>query len=490
MLSIGLILAASGLGYMWWVDRHQTQDALRRNFPVVARLKAYLPWLSRWFRHNLLDAENATKDKPFSRRDMTYVQQASKGAPTLLSFGTEQSPVAFRFFTKRFAYPATLDKPYLPEPLIIGPNADKPYVARQRIMISALSFGALSAPAVEAISRGAKKFGTLYNVGEGGVAPSALEGGADLILQVGTAKYVIGDDAWNVNDASLGRVRDNPNIKMIEIKMAQGASIGREGGILPGAAMNAAYAAARHRPEGFETIAPNRHTDINSDQELARRIALWRKKTGKPVGIKIALSHSGQWDPFWQYLRDQKALGHTDGIPDFITIDGAEGGSTAGHGAFLLHIGLPIIDALPDLVRSLSRAGLKQQIPIIASGKMATPERVAMAFSLGADMVAVGRGVMFALGCIQAMRCLSRTCPTGITTHNPKLTRGIVPTEKSERVFHYLSKLHLDVNTIAHACGKPCYDQLEREDVGLAKEGFVRQPANTHCETLTEKIPH
>lgn len=474
-LALFIFLLLLFIGFLAILDWRQRTDTLRRNFPVIARIKPALPWLSQWLRHNILDNNVTVNDKPFSKRDLQYVHDAAAGKSPLLSFGTEASVAAFRFFPERYAFPARADNDYPPAPLLIGKRAETPYLATQRIMVSALSFGALSEVAVESISRGARRFNTLYNVGEGGLSPAQLAGGADLILQIGTAKYVIGEDAWTLTPETVARARDTKNIKMIEIKMAQGASIGREGGHLPGSAMTPTYADARCRPVGFETIAPNRHADIDSDVTLAQRISSLRRDTGKPVGIKLALAYPGQWDPFWQFLAKEKRAGNTSGIPDFVTIDGAEGGSVAGKTAFLLHIGLPLIEALPELERSLRQYGLREDLALIASGKLSTPERAAMAFCLGADMVAIGRGIMFSLGCIQAMRCLSRTCPTGIATHNPRYTRGLVPSEKEVRVYHYLHQLYKDTNAIAHACNKSSYDQLSRSDLGLASDGFMRR---------------
>lgn len=470
LLWLGLLTAAIGMGCY---DRFYSTDPIRRNFPIVGRISSWMPWLGHALRSNLLDSPAEKKDKPFSQRDIDYVKEAAKGLSPLISFGTEelqQQKPTFRFLTARYAYPAVATDSYPPEPLVIGERSRQPYLTRQRIMVSALSFGALSERAVESISAGASLFNTLYNVGEGGIPPSTRRGEADLILQLGTANYFIGEDAWTTTDAQLQEISSDPQIKMIEIKLSQGASIGKEGGFLPGQFMTGTYCEARRRPDGFDTIAPNRHPYIDSDESLATKISQLREKTGKPIGIKLGLSHEWQWDPFFDYLHQQSEKGDLSGIPDFISIDGAEGGTSAGKMAFLQHIGLPLQDALLNINQSLIKYDLRQHTILIASGKLATPERVAMAFCLGADMVGIARGVMFSLGCIQAMRCNKRTCPTGITTHHPYLIKGIDPTDKKIKVANYLQQLHKDVAAVAHACGVRCYDELSAEHILVTQE--------------------
>lgn len=455
-------------------DRVYATDPIQRNYPLIGRLPHYFPWLRQLLQTHFLDKEHEENNKPFNQRDIDYVKTAARGQSPLNSFGIEHlERPPFRFLTARFPYPSLPHLSYPPTPLVIGERAAQPYIAKQRIMVAALSFGALSSVAVESISAGAKRFGTLYNVGEGGIPSATREGGADLILQIGTAKYYIGQDAWITNIEHLHDIAKDPQIKMLEIKLSQGASIGKEGGFLPSAFMVNEYCDARRRAPGFETVAPNAHPEVYSDQSLVNYIALLKKSTGKPVGIKLALSHKDQWDPFFEHLSNQAKNGILEGIPDFISLDGAEGGTSAGKVAFLHHIGMPLQPALINLNASLIKYNLRQHVRIIASGKLATPERVAMAFALGADLVAIARGVMFSLGCIQAMRCAQRTCPTGIATHNPYFTKGIVPADKQLRVEAYFNQLHKDVVAVAHACGVQCYDELDAQHIEVNEDRRV-----------------
>lgn len=456
----------------WFLyDRFLGKEPLQINFPIVHHLLIFLPWLSQFFRIHVLDRPGEAKDKPYSQNEMDYVKKAAVGDNPLMHFGAEvvEKPL-YRFLTSRFPFAADPTRTYHPSPIVIGLKSEQPYFCASRIWISALSFGALSGPAVEAISAGAKHYGTLYNVGEGGIPEHTERGGGDLIFQIGTAKYYIAPNAFEESEAQYLKIKHHPQIKLVEIKLSQGASIGKEGGFLPGVFMTENYAHARQRRVGQDTVAPNTHPEFSADDELGRYISKIRVKTGKPTGVKLGLSHEGQWDPFFEFLSNEVKNGREGCVPDFITIDGAEGGTSGGKVAFLQYIGLPLHEALSSLVASLEKYGLRKRVIIVASGKLATPERAAMAFCLGADVVAIGRGVMFSLGCIQAMRCLKRTCPTGITTHNAYLEKGIIPLEKSKRVASYLERLHRDINAVAHACGVESYNQLTTEHIVMTQD--------------------
>jgi glutamate synthase domain-containing protein 2 len=467
VIAVGAVLVCA----IWaWRDWTQTEDNLRRNFPLIARINSLSPWLSQWLRLHVLDGPQDTQSKPFSTIHVNYIKDASSGVQPHLSFGIGQvSEPLFRFKPSKYAYLSTVLDEHKPSPQLIGARAEYPYQAHNRLMVSALSFGALSDVAVESISAGAADFGTLYNVGEGGLSASQRRGGADLILQVGTAKFCVGDHEGKLHAASFSQYRTDPNIKMIEIKLAQGASPGRDGGFLPGSAMNEEYAKSRGRLEGHDVVAPSRHPEIGSDLELIEMITRIRRESGRPVGIKIVISYLGQWDELWTLLEDRMQQGDLMSLPDFISLDGGEGGTTRGSYAFMAHMGLELHVALPHLQQRLTKHGLRPHLTVIASGKLSTPERAAMAFCLGADMVAVARGVMFSLGCVQAMRCTERTCPSGIATHDRRLTRAVVPQEKRHRVNAYLSQLHKDTVAIAHACGVQCYDQLTSDHIVISQ---------------------
>ncbi len=303
----------------------------------------------------------------------------------------------------------------LPAPtrLQIGPTAAIPYMAPSIFNISGMSYGAISRPAVEALSRGAAKAGVWLNTGEGGLSPYHTVGGCDLVFQIGTAKYGVRDEDGNLDDDKLREVAKNPHVKMFELKLAQGAKPGK-GGILPGAKVNAEIAGIRGIKQGKDSISPNRHLDINDYAELLDMIHHIREVSGKPVGFKTVIGSSDAWAEFFELIVKRGP----DSAPDFIVIDGGEGGTGAAPMPLIDLVGMPIRDALPRIVDLRDEHGLKDRIRIIASGKMVNPGDVAWAICAGADFVTCARGFMFALGCIQALKCNKNTCPTGITTHD------------------------------------------------------------------------
>jgi glutamate synthase domain-containing protein 2 len=317
-----------------------------------------------------------------------------------------------------------------------------------------------------ALSAGAKKANCWLNTGEGGVSPYHLQGGADLIFQIGTAKNGVRDLEGRLSDDKLREVAAHAQIKMFELKVSQGAKPGK-GGILPGEKVDAEIAQIRGVAIGKDVISPNRHREISNYDELIDFVDHIRVVTGKPVGFKFVLGSPNQLDELMQAIsrRDIQMA------PDFITIDGSEGGTGAAPMALMDSVGLPLREALPALVDSLERYGLRERIKVIASGKLVTPAAVAWALCAGADYIVSARGFMFALGCIQAMQCNKNTCPTGITTHDPKFQRGLDPTDKAERVAHYVQNMSKDVGVIAHSCGVKHPRELSRKHARIVVGG-------------------
>jgi len=300
------------------------------------------------------------------------------------------------------------------------------------------------------------------DTGEGGLAPYHLEGGCDLIMQIGTANYGIRDA-----DGSFSRERARELgavVKAFEIKLSQGAKPGK-GGVLPAAKVTAEIARIRGIPAGRDSISPNRHYDIANVNELLDKVMLVRNLSGRPVGVKTAIGG-------WQLINDlcnailQRGL---DAAPDFLVIDGGEGGSGAAPQALADHMSLPIAEALPRVVDALLEAGLRERIRVVAAGKLITPARAAWALCVGADFVNTARGFMFALGCIQALRCHTNTCPTGVTTHNRRLQRGLVVEEKYMRVANYAISMNKEIDMIAHSCGCRHARELRREHVRIVE---------------------
>jgi glutamate synthase domain-containing protein 2 len=325
-----------------------------------------------------------------------------------------------------------------------------------------MSFGAISAPAVRALSRGAAAAGCYMDTGEGGLSPYHLEGGCDVIMQIGTAKYGIRnlDGGFSPEKAKeLARV-----VKAFEIKLSQGAKPGK-GGVLPGGKVTEEIAAIRGIPVGQDSISPNRHRDIANVNDLLDKVAYIRDLTGRPVGVKTAI---GGWE-FINDLCDAVLRRGTEYAPDFLAIDGAEGGSGAAPQTLMDHMALPIAEALPRVIDSLIQSDLRGRIRVIAAGKLVTSARAAWALCVGADFVNTARGFMFSLGCIQAMRCHQNTCPTGVTTHNKRLQRGLVVEEKYLRVANYCRNMNKEIDMIAHSCGCRHARELRREHVRIVQ---------------------
>jgi glutamate synthase domain-containing protein 2 len=347
--------------------------------------------------------------------------------------------------------------------LVIGEGyCREPYTARSLVNISGMSYGALSAPAIQALSKGAALAGCWLDTGEGGLAPHHLAGDAEIIMQIGTARYGIRDAQGEFSKARALEL--SKQVSAFEIKLSQGAKPGK-GGVLPGGKVTEEIARIRGIPQGHDSLSPNRHSDIANIDELLDRVQMIRELTGKPVGVKTAI---GGWE-FSHALCEAVLRRGLDSAPDFLAIDGGEGGSGAAPQVLADHMGLPIMEALPRVVDDLIAAGLKQRIRVVAAGKLVTPAKAAWALCTGADFINTARGFMFSLGCIQAMRCHSNTCPTGITTHNKRLQRGLVVEEKFQRVANYAQGMNREIEMIAHSCGVKHARELRREHVRLVQ---------------------
>ena len=458
---IGFIVI--GMLLYWFVqDVTQKKHAVLRNFPVIGRLRYFFEQLGEYFRQYFFAGDR--DEMPFNRATRAWIYREAKNEGGIIGFGSTndlREPGSILFVNH--PYPV-LEEDRLPAPaLVIGDGyCRQPFAARSIVNISGMSFGAISEPAVRALSRGAAAAGCWMDTGEGGLAPYHEEGGCDIILQIGTAKYGIRDAQGNF---SPERARElAPRVKAFEIKLSQGAKPGK-GGVLPGAKVTAEIARIRGIPEGADSISPNRHYDIADAGQLLDSIARVRELTGRPVGVKTAI---GGWD-FMKELCETILRRGLQDAPDFLVIDGGEGGSGAAPQTLMDHMSLPIAEALPRVVDALVVAGLRERIRVVASGKLVTSARAAWALCAGADFINTARGPMFALGCIQAMRCHTNTCPTGVTTHNKRLQRGLVVEEKSERIANYIRNMNKEIDMIAHSCGCRHARALRREHVRIVE---------------------
>lgn len=456
---LGAVLVA-GLGwvmYAYVVDVRQTRHTVRRNFPVIGRFRYFFEHLGEFFRQYFFAMDR--EELPFNRAERSWVYRAAKKENTMIAFGsTRRLDVPGTVMFVNSPFPALKQDFAAPEPVTIGEHCRAPYATGSLMNISGMSYGALSKPAIQALSKGAAKAGCWMNTGEGGLSPYHLEGGCDLVVQIGTAKYGVRNERGDLDDDKLKALAVHDQVRMFEIKLSQGAKPGK-GGILPGNKVSEEIAAIRHIPVGEDSISPNGHPDIRSVDELLDMIERVRSVTGKPVGFKAVLG-----DVNW--IRDLCRAIQLRGkhcAPDFITLDGAEGGTGAAPQPLMDYMGLPLTQSLPMLVDTLDEFHLRPRIRVVASGKLMTPGKVAWALCSGADFVTTARGFMFALGCIQALQCNKNTCPTGITTHNTKLQRGLVPGDKATRVSQFVETLAQEVGIIAHSCGVDEPRKLRRE---------------------------
>jgi len=327
-----------------------------------------------------------------------------------------------------------------------------------------MSFGAISKPAVQSLSRGAAKAGCWIDTGEGGLSPYHLEGGCDIVMQIGTAKYGVRDADGRLSDAKLREIAAHDTVRAFEIKLSQGAKPGK-GGVLPGGKVTPEIARIRGIPEGVDSLSPNRHPEITNIDQLLDMILHVREVTGKPVGIKTAI---GGWQ-FMNLLTEAVVRRGIADAPDFIAVDGGEGGSGAAPQALADHMSLSIDEALPRVVDALIEAGIKERVKVMAAGQLVTSARAAWALACGADFVNTARGFMFALGCIQALRCHTNTCPTGITTHKARLQHGLVVEEKYQRVANYCLNMNKEVDMVAHSCGLRHAREFRREHARIVQ---------------------
>ncbi|MFP5464073.1 MAG: FMN-binding glutamate synthase family protein [Gammaproteobacteria bacterium] len=451
---VALVLAAL---VMYVVDRTQTQHAVRRNFPLVGRFRYRFERLGEFFRQYFFAMDR--EELPFNRAQRSWVYRAAKNVDNTVAFGSTvdvHRPGSVIFVSSLF--PPLEQETTPPDPVTVGPFCRQPYTTRAIFNISAMSYGALSQPAARALSLGAAKAGCWLNTGEGGLAPAHLEGGCDVVFQIGTAKYGVRDGDGHLSEPRLRELAALEQIRMFEIKLSQGAKPGK-GGILPAVKVTPEIAAIRGIPAGQDSLSPNRHPDINNLDDLLDQVARIRDITGKPVGFKTVIGSLDWLDELCATVLRRGV----ESAPDFITVDSAEGGSGAAPMPLMDGVGMLLSDSLPAVVDRLVAWNLRDRIKVIASGKLINPRGAAWALAVGADFVNSARGFMFALGCIQAMQCNKNTCPTGVTTHDPRLQRGLVPQDKAERVAHFARNMEKEIAMIAHSCGLPQPRALGRQ---------------------------
>ncbi|MDD9890439.1 MAG: FMN-binding glutamate synthase family protein [Gammaproteobacteria bacterium] len=438
---------------------------LRRNYPVLANIRYMLEYIRPEIQQYFI--ANNVEEKPFSRERRNLIYRRAKAANDTLPFGTEQDILQEGYRSIAHSIKATKVKPEHARVLIGGTDCNQPYNA-SRLNISALSFGALSSTAIAALNRGAALGNFAHNTGEGSISQHHLKHGGDIIWQIGTGYFGCRNPDGSFNEDSFRERATLEVVKMIEIKLSQGAKPSH-GGVLPGAKVTEEIAKIRLVKVGETVLSPPTHPEFDTPQGLLQFLKRLRKLcNGKPVGFKFCLGKKTE------FLAIVKAMLETRIYPDFITIDGAEGGTGAAPVEFSNRLGTPCIEATYYVNQVLIGAGIRQHIKLISAGQTATGFDMLEKIIVGADVVNAARSMMMALGCIQAQSCNTNHCPTGIATQNPKRARAINVIEKSERVrnFHRAT-----VHAFLDLCGAMGFDNpadLEPSDLYSRIEGRLR----------------
>lgn len=462
-------------------DLSQSQHSVRRNFPVLSRVRYFSEHVSPELKQYFFEGDH--EGKPYSRLDFQHIVKMAKYAKSIIAFGSkrdfEQPGFYIRnaFFAKQITdlkadnrelidtQKYIIDKDTLlklhehnekgqlkpwkytdQDAIVIGKDTCRsPFTINSPVAMSAMSYGALGDHAITALSYGLKDAGTYMNTGEGGLSPHHLKGGADIIVQIGPAKFGFRNSDGTFSWDELRKKAGISQIKAFEIKLGQGAKI--RGGHIEGAKVTPDIAAIRG-VEPYKTIdSPNRFEEFHNMDSMMDFAEQIRNESGKPVGIKLVIGSEETFEEFVQYIAETKRH------PDFITIDGGEGGTGATYQSMADSVGLPIKPALMIAQKVLKKYGVRDKVILIASGKLFSPDRIAVALSMGADIVQIARGLMIAVGCIGSQKCHSNECPVGVATTDPKLQKALVIDEKRYRVTNYITTLREELFTLSAAAG-------------------------------------
>ncbi|HET7305740.1 MAG TPA: FMN-binding glutamate synthase family protein [Segeticoccus sp.] len=445
-------LATGGLAAY---DVLQRRHTLLRNFPLIGHVRYLLEAIGPELRQYIVTSND--EERPFSRDQRRWVYASAKGENNYFGFGTDNDVENLTGYAvvKQRTFMAVVppagihegEQVWVPSAKVLGGPRGRAKAFRPNSVVntSAMSYGSLSGPAVEAINRGVAVCDAMQNTGEGGLSRFHQHGG-DLIFQIGTAYFGCRDEQGRFDLARLKDLVASAPVRALEVKLSQGAKPGL-GGVLPGAKVTGEIARARAVPEGETCISPSRHSAFHDVDSMLDWVEMLAAETGLPVGIKSAVGV----DLFWERLIHEMRT--TDRGVDFITVDGGEGGTGAAPLIFSDHVALPFRLGFSRVYSMFARAGLTDRVTFIGSGKLGLPDNAMVAFALGCDMVNVGREAMLSVGCIQAQRCHTDRCPTGVATQDPWLTRGLDPTLKSVRVANYLRTLRRDLVKVSEATG-------------------------------------
>ncbi len=423
----GVALACLFLVGLGWRDTRQQRHSVLRNYPVIGHLRFLLEFIRPEIRQYFIESDNEAH--PFSRQQRSLVYQRAKGDSDKRPFGTQLDVklAGYEWINHSMAPTAVASHDFR---LTIGEGRARPYSASV-FNISAMSFGALSANAILALNAGARKGGFAHDTGEGSISAHHRVHGGDLIWEIGSGYFGCRRDDGTFDPERFAAAARDPQVKMIELKLSQGAKPGH-GGVLPGAKVTPEIAAARGVPEGVDCVSPARHSAFDTPLQMLQFIDRLRELSGgKPVGFKFCVGHPWEWFGIAKAMRDSGLL------PDFIVVDGAEGGTGAAPLEFTDHVGAPLQEGLLLVHNTLVGLNLRPHIRVGCAGKVVSAFDIARLMALGADWCNAARGFMFALGCIQAQTCHSGHCPTGVTTQDPVRQRALVVPDKAERVYRF-----------------------------------------------------
>ena len=470
-------------------DMIQSRHAIQRNFPVVGHLRYLFETIGPEIRQYFV--ANDKEERPFNRDERRWVYASAKGANNTFGFGTTEQIYEIGYpIIKHSAFPFPDhktrafgdDKTAIPSLKILGAfhGRERCYRPSSIINISAMSFGSLGEKAISALNLGALEAGCMHNTGEGGISPfHAL--GADLMWQIGTGYFGARKDGKFSLDVLGEQIEKHPQVRCLEIKLSQGAKPGK-GGILPGSKVTPQIAKIRGIPVGQDCISPNGHTEFSDVDGLIDFIEMIAERTGLPVGIKSAIGHLEFWHELAEKMSQRKQG------PDFIAIDGAEGGTGAAPLTFSDHVALPLKVGFSRVYPIFQSAGLSKDITWIGSSKLGFPDRTIVALAMGMDMVGVAREAMMAIGCIQAQKCHSGHCPVGVATQSKWLQRGLNVENKAKRFAQYIKTYRKELLALAHAAGYEHPQQITSSDIevctGVNQFSTLEESLGYKCDRL------
>jgi len=466
------------------------KHTIMHNFPVVGHIRYMLESIGPELRQYIV--ANNREELPFNRRERSWIYASAKNANNYEGFGTDLDIYQLNYifinnallpFKIEKGHPNYKDPYFLPCAKVMGEynKRRKPFRPASVINVSAMSFGSLSGRAIESLNNGCKQAHAYHNTGEGGFSPYHKQG-SDIIFQVGTGYFGVRDDDGKFSLEKLVKMtEESPQIRAIEIKLSQGAKPGK-GGVLPASKITKEISEIRNVPMGKDVISPPGHSAFEGLDGLMDFIEEIAEATGLPVGIKSAVGKMGDWETLAKLIKESGKG------PDFITIDGGEGGTGAAPPSFADHVSLPWLFGFAEVYKLFKHHDLCERLVFIGSGKLGFPARAAMAFSMGADCINVAREAMMSVGCIQAQRCHTNKCPSGVATQNKWLEQGINVKDKSLRAHFYFKNFRKELLEMTHACGyeHPCQFTMDDVDLTVGDKNLFKTLAESFTYLKTE----